>query len=405
MASTNESSSMSSKIASVAIATISDAKDVNSWSGIPAHIGLAFEGAGIRVFQGSAPCVKEPSYYRWLRSAYWRFGRGWFLADVEPRILKQRANALQCAVEENSADAVVSILPDPITAAPQSVPTALVHDGTFAQLVDYYPHFSRLSRRSLRLGHEGYRRALEHASVAIFSSGWAARSAIQDYGADSAKVHVIEFGANLCDPPSRERVASFAESRRTSGVHRFLFLGIEWNRKGGDDAVAFVKTLRRMGLAAYLDIVGCTMQGNAEAREFCIEHGFLDKRKAEDRNKLDTLLQNASFLLVPSIAECFGCVYCEANAYGVPNIGRDTGGVSQVIRPGVNGFLLSAREQAVTELAEQVRPVLLDSEKYLQLSSASRTEFEQRLNWNRFVAKTQQLLEEATHKLRWRCPV
>lgn len=386
---------MTANINTVAIASLRNPGDVRSWSGIPLHISRALERTGVAVVHGESVPIEEPSYYRWLRSGYWRLGLGWFLADVEPHILRQHAAALQAVLDSSAADAVVSVLPDPISALRPRTKAALVHDCTFGLLLDYYQQFTGLSRRSVRLGHEAYRRALDHASVAIYSSEWAARSAVHDYGADPAKVRVIEFGANLSNPPSPDKVVAYVDSRLASGMHRFLFLGVEWKRKGGDDAVAVVKTLRSMGIPAFLDIVGCPMQGNSEAREYCVEHGFLDKSTSEDRGKLDLLFQNASFLLVPSVAECFGCVYCEANAYGVPSIGRDTGGVSQAIKQGVNGFLLSSRSKNFIELAEQLRPYLLDSEKYHQLAASSRCEFEQRLNWNRFAEQTLRLLEEA----------
>ncbi len=384
---------MHSKISALAIASTKDVRNLSTWSGIPAHISFAFEDAGIEVAQGSALSIQEPAYYRWLRSGYWRLGLGWFLADVEPKILMQRAAALQRLLENAPIDAVVSVLPDPIASLRPSVATALVHDSTFALLVDYYQQFSGLTKRSLQLGHEAYRKALDHASVAIYSSEWAASSAVHDYGADPKKVRVIEFGANLRNPPSRRKVAAFVESRLKRSERRFLFLGVEWARKGGDDAIALVKILRRMGVSVVLDVVGCAMEGQSDAREFCDQHGFLDKRKSEDRQKLDNLFQNASFLVVPSVAECFGCVYCEANAYGVPGIGRETGGVAQAIRPGTNGFLLSTQAQGVMELAEQVRPYLQDPEKYRNLAIASRIEYEQRLNWKRFAEKTLHLLE------------
>jgi glycosyltransferase involved in cell wall biosynthesis len=368
---------------------------MKSWSGIPAHLSLAFEDAGIEVVQGGPLEAREPHYYRWLRSGYWRLGRGWFLADVEPRILNQRAAALQTILQNLEVQAVVSIQPDPIAAIGPAVATALVHDCTFALLVGYYRQFTGLSERSVRLGHEAYRQALHHASVAIYSSEWAARSAVGDYGADPARVHVVEFGANLRNPPSRHEAAAFVESRLSAGENRFLFLGVEWSRKGGDDAVALVKTLRKMGVSAFLDIVGCSMQGNRESSEFCVEHGFLDKSKDQDRQKLKSLMEGASFLLVPSLAECFGCVYCEANAYGVPCIGRETGGVSQAIRPGINGFLLSQDSRNLEEVAEHVKLCLAGPDEYRKIAACSRNEFEQRLNWGRFAEKTLRLLEAA----------
>jgi glycosyltransferase involved in cell wall biosynthesis len=354
---------------------------------------LALENAGIEVVQGGALEAKEPSYYRWLRSGYWRLGKGWFLSDMEPRILKQRAEALETILRASPAQAVISILPDPIIAMRPAVATALVHDATFALLVGYYPEFSGLSQRSIRLGHRAYRQALQNASLLIYSSEWAAQSAVRDYGANPAKVHVIEFGANISNPPSRQEVTNMVESRLSTGEYRFLFLGVNWVRKGGDDAVALVKMLRSMGLPAFLDVVGCSMQGEPESREFCTEYGFLDQSKSEDREILERLLQNASFLLVPSLMECFGCVFCEANAYGVPSIGRNTGGVSQAIRPGINGFLLSKDGSNRTELTETIKNYLLNHSEYRRIAASSREEFEQRLNWGTFAEKTLRLLE------------
>jgi glycosyltransferase involved in cell wall biosynthesis len=391
--------SMTSGIRTIAVASVNDPGDTKTWSGIPAHIGHAFAAAQVNVVQGGPLPASEPSYYRWLRSTNWRLGRGWFLSDAEPRILRQRAIALRSILDRSPADAVISIWADPIAATSPGIPSALVHDCTFALLVDYYQQFTRLTRRSVRLGHEAYKRALEHASISIYSSEWAAQSAIHDYGADPAKVHVVEFGANLLDPPSRSESLRFVDSRMLRGEHRFLFLGVDWARKGGDDAVALVKSLRRMGIPASLDIAGCAMQGDSESREFCFEHGFLDKSKREDSAKLKRLFENASFLLVPSLAECYGCVYCEANAYGIPAIGRDTGGVSQIIRAGVNGFLLT-RDGNMDALAEQIRPYLTDPDRYRGLAMSSRNEYETRLNWGRFVNKTLRLFEAVAEKSR-----
>jgi hypothetical protein len=47
----------------------------------------------------------------------------------------------------------------------------------------------------------------------------------------SEKVHVVEFGANLRNLPSRDEVADFVEQRLSAGEYRFLFLGADWTRK------------------------------------------------------------------------------------------------------------------------------------------------------------------------------
>jgi glycosyltransferase involved in cell wall biosynthesis len=383
------------KIDTIAVASVQDPREMRSFSGIPAHICLAFEDAGVQIVPGGPLEVKEPPFYRWFRSAFCRLGLKWPFVEVEPYVLRHQASILQSIVRGSKAQAVVSILPEPMAAKPLGMRTALVHDATYALLFDYYGMYTGWSKRSIRLAHKAYRKAVEHASVLIYSSQWAAQSAIHDYGADAKKVHVVEFGANLRNPPSREQVAEMVEQRLSTGEHRFLFLGVDWERKGGDDAIALVRKLRDAGVSAVLDVVGCTPQGHADSQEFCIEHGFLDKRKSRDQEKLKNLLERACFLLVPTLADCTPCVYAEANAYGIPSIGRDTGGVSQMIRPGINGFLVSQNGDNLDTLVDQIKRNLLDPNEYRKLCQTSRNEYEERLNWARFVEKTLRLLEDA----------
>jgi len=383
------------KIDTIAVASVRDPREMRCFSGIPAHICLAFEDAGVQIVPSRPLPVKELPFYRRFRSAYCRFGLKWAFVEVEPYVLRHQASIVQSIVRGSRTQAVVSILLEPIAAKHLGMRTALVHDATFKLLVDYYDMYTGWSKRSIRLGHKANRKALEHASVLIYLSQWAAQSAVRDYGTDRKKVHVIEFGANLRNPPSREEVADMVEQRLSTGEHRFLFLGANWTRKGRVDAIALVRKLREAGVSAFLDVVGCTPQGRTDAQEFCVENEFLDKGKSEDQEKLKSLLERASFLLVPSLADCTPCAYCEANAYGLPSIGRDTNGVSQVIRPGINGFLVSENGDNLDALTDQIRRYLLDPNEYRKLSQTSRNEYEQRLNWTRFVDKTLRMLEGA----------
>jgi glycosyltransferase involved in cell wall biosynthesis len=384
---------MTSRQDTIVVAALDNPRATTTWSGTPAHLSLALERAGMTVVQGGPLAAREPLYYGWLRSLYWRLGLGWFLAAVEPRILKQRSLALRRILQNNSASAVISIQADPISAICPSIPTVLLHDCTFASLIDYYKAFTGLSRRSLKLGHQAYQQALSHASLAVFSSEWAANSAMRDYGASSRKVHVLEFGANIENPPTRSEVLSLVESRLSSDHYRFLFLGVDWDRKGGNDAVTFVKSLRKIGVPAHIDVVGCVTPDCPDAKEVCTDHGFLDKNDSRDNLKLKSLLEAASFLLVPSHAECFGCVYCEANAFGVPSIGRETGGIGQIIKENINGFLLANDGRNIQQLAEKVKSHFLDKQKYRKLAISSRDEFEQRLNWDTFVERLLKLIK------------
>src|SRR5258708_196708 len=79
------------------------------------------------------------------------------------------------------------------------VPIVLIKDATYPLLHNYYPIFSNLHQRSFNELTLNEDLALKKARVLLYSSTWAARSAIEDYGADPAKIHVVPFTATLAD--------------------------------------------------------------------------------------------------------------------------------------------------------------------------------------------------------------
>src|SRR5436190_335365 len=81
------------------------------------------------------------------------------------------------------------------------------------------------------------------------------------------------------------------------------------------------------------------------------------------RRQLEKLFETSDFLLLPTRSECYGMVFCEASAYGLPSITTDTGGISGAVKDGENGFMLplSARGQ---EYAEAIAKVYLDDQLY-----------------------------------------
>lgn len=256
------------------------------------------------------------------------------------------------------------------------IPIVLVEDATYGLLIDYYPVFSNLSKRSMYELDMIQKLALKKASAVIYSSAWAARSALEDYGADPRKVHVVPFGANLDEPPAREVVLASTKSDHC----RLLFLGVEWDRKGGDIAFETLLKLEEMGVEAELIVCGCVPPEEVVHKRMKVIP-FLDKNDDKQRKELEKLFLSADFLLVPTRAEAYGVVFCEASTFGLPIIATDTGGVSEIVRNDENGYLLpyEARGDAY---AEVIARLYRDDERYAQLVQTSRITFEEHLNWN-----------------------
>lgn len=256
------------------------------------------------------------------------------------------------------------------------IPILLVEDATYGQLLDYHQEYSGLMKRSVYELQMIEKLALDKAKFVVSSSRWAANSVTKDYFVDAQKVYMVPFGANLESPPPEEMIAK----KKKSGTCRLLFVGNNWQRKGGDIAFETLMKLEEMGIQAELIVCGCIPPASFSHPKMKVMP-FLDKNDERQRKELERLYIMSDFLLLPTRNECFGIVFCEASAFGLPAIATNTGGVSGVVSDGETGYLLphSARGEAY---ADVIAKVYQDDQLYNSLVRASRTAFEERLNWD-----------------------
>ena len=376
----------------VAVASYGDPRSVSTWSGIPAHIIAELEKQHFEVISIALKVPVEPWYYNWLRRWHWRVSKKWFLSSVDKKFLEDIGRQMDWHVQQNNPDIVLTIYADILAYVTFSQPACSVHDATFAGVLNYYTSFTSLTDRSERSGNDMYRRALLRADAAVFSSEWASKSAINDYSASPEKVFTIPLGANINHIPSNEEVGAWKTKRLESVECNLLFVGVDWERKGGPFALRFVEELNKLKIKAHLTIVGVDPDIPAHQLSYAKKVGFLDKKKPSDVEEFNKLFFEASALLLPSEAECYGCVYCEANAFGLPALGRDTGGVGEIIKDNINGLLVGESESA-EDFAKRWAGLWMDKKKYAEMLNLSRIEFEQRLNYEVFVKNLTEVFE------------
>jgi glycosyltransferase involved in cell wall biosynthesis len=168
--------------------------------------------------------------------------------------------------------------------------------------------------------------------------------------------------------------------RKPNNCCQLLFLGVEWERKGGQIALDSYYQLKKAGIDVRLTIIGCVPPvAITDSQIFVIP--FLNKNNQEDAEKLYEIMMQTDFLILPTRAECAGVVFCEANAFGIPVISTDTGGVSSYVQDGINGFTLPLTATA-DAYADIILKLYQDTAAYEQLSSSSRKLFDSTLNWN-----------------------
>ncbi len=376
----------------VAYVTTYDAADVHAWSGLGTYILRALEAAGLEVtpvgglsegLAGALVSRAKRLYYPHVRQQRYR-------RDRNPHVLRAYARQVARRLAEVPHDVVFSPGTLPVAYLDTPAPIAFWTDATFDGLVDFYPDFSNLAAESLRDGHRAEQAALDRCRLALYSSDWAAETARAHYTVDPAKVHVVPFGANVDDARSADAVDA-AIAARPFEPCRLLFVGVDWERKGGDVALAAARALHERGRPTELHVVGCDPPPDAPA--YVVAHGFVSKSTADGRRRLDELFSRAHFLILPTRADCVPVVYAEANSYGVPVLTTDVGGIRTAVRDGHNGavFPLSAPPSAY---ADAVEAAMASPDAYAALARRSADEYRTRLNWTAAGARVAELLRQ-----------
>ena len=268
------------------------------------------------------------------------------------------------------------------------VPLIYLSDATFRLMENYYYPLSQVHPLTRWAGNHIEKRAILNSDILIYASQWAARSAVEHYGASPDKIKVIPFGANMDDVPVRESLGEGSSDARL----RLLFVGRDWERKGGQIAFDTLLALHRRGIDAELTVIGCT-PGSDFVHPSLHVIPNLDKNLPGQRADLAEFYRQSDIFLLPTRAECSGVVFCEAGAFGLPVVTTRTGGVPTVVTEGESGFLLpySAGGEAY---AETIAKLWTDRTTYRKMRQNSRDRYETSLSWTAWSAQMRPVIEQ-----------
>jgi len=275
------------------------------------------------------------------------------------------------------------------------IPILYYSDTTFKTMYNYYSWFSNFCKLSEFEGNRIEKLAIDNSSIAVFSSEWAANSAINDYGAPSEKVSIVPFGPNVDEMPTLEDL-NFSKTR---DLVKLLFIGVEWERKGGQIAYDTLIELKKMGVKAKLTILGVIPPDGIEDDDMEVIP-FLNKSIKEESDRFNQLFLDNHFFILPTREECFGVVFCEASAYGLPSLTSDTGGIPTAVIDGVNGFRFKLNVGGKA-YAEKIKEYFSDYDnKYIPLAKSSRKRYDEELNWKTFANGIRNAYENYLDKLK-----
>jgi glycosyltransferase involved in cell wall biosynthesis len=375
------------------LATLEDPYDPRSWSGTPYHIRLALQAKIERV-----SIIAKLKPRRTVSNAVLRVILGGtpprYPLYLTPAAQRQFAAQTLHAIHEYRPDAVLAISSHNLVAmGVPPVPTFMVTDAPWLAWKETYQDYETLpllGRRFARLEAQ----AAQRCTGLIFSSEWACAEAVRLYGVPRHKLHSIPLGASWTPDVATERLLEIIAARPDDKLD-LLFVGKDWERKGGPLAIEIARHLKLRGVSKVrLHIVGCRPPLPADAAEFIECHGFLNAKMPQEAALLKKLFYESHFLLVPTRAECFGLVFAEAQAFGLPPISRAVQALPSIIADGETGILQPDGATAA-DYVVRILQIIGDRERYRAMASAAHARFRARLSWESFAERVIETIERS----------
>ena len=141
-----------------------------------------------------------------------------------------------------------------------------------------------------------------------------------------------------------------------------------------DDVIHIFNNIQRE-IPATLMMVGEGPE-KEPAEKLCEKLGIEDKVKfLGNSSEIDKILCFSDLFLLPSQTESFGLAALEAMASGVPVISSNTGGIPEVNKHGVSGFLSNVGD--INEMTKNALKILTDEAVLKQFKENAYTESKQ----------------------------
>lgn len=299
-----------------------------------------------------------------------------FQYDIE--LAKIHSGLLERRIQSEKPDVLLGSLVTPEVAYLNTdVPFYLTTDATFPRLNELHKSHTNLYYKSFKNAKFLENMAFQKAQGLVLPLNWLKESAIKEYNVSEEKINVISYGSNIPNQQSESEIHKIIEQRASSQKIELLFVGINWEQKGGPEAVTIIEELNNLGIDSTLNIVGCSPNLNSEKVRV---HGFLNKQIPKELEQLINLYKKVAFFVLPTKAECVGMSFIEAASFGLPAIGTTVGGVPEAINHQKTGWTF-ARDASPSEIAQEISMVWNDKSQYEKMSVAAHQKYSNQMNW------------------------
>jgi glycosyltransferase involved in cell wall biosynthesis len=212
-----------------------------------------------------------------------------------------------------------------------------------------------------------------HRARRVFTmSDHVARSLVEHYGIPAERVLRVNGGCNT-PPIANPDPERYAQAR-------VLFVGVDWERKGGPELVEAFRRVRERHSNATLTIIGCKPRVKGPGIEVA---GYVSQEQVPH------FLEHGTLFCMPSKREPFGIAYLEAMQAGLPVIGSNLGAAPDFIINGETGYTVDPWN--IEELSRRIDEIVGDPAKARSMGENGKCLVESQYTWER----TQQCMWKA----------
>ena len=222
-----------------------------------------------------------------------------------------------------------------------------------------------------------------HAARVLPWSHWAAKAIQAEFGVPDERIEIVPPGVDLSVWHVREPV-SVSQAGRT----RLLFVGGDWERKGGP----LLLDVFRRHFRGRCELHLVTRDAPADIRE---PDTFVYADLGPNDTRLHNLYETCDALVLPTRADCFSIASIEAMASGLPVITCPVGGIPEIVEDGASGWLVPTGDGAA--LRQAIEKLLADPARAREMGSRGRAIVEARFDAEHNTHRVLDLLRSLTH--------
>jgi glycosyltransferase involved in cell wall biosynthesis len=199
-----------------------------------------------------------------------------------------------------------------------------------------------------------YRKVYGQAVGLVGWSTWVKQSFVEDYGFPEEHVAVIPPGVD---------VDEFVAGDRTHELPRILFVGGDFERKGGQ----LLLEVFRQRLRGRAELILVTRDA-VEAEPGITVHHDVRANSPELRQ----LYATSDLFVLPTLADAFSLVLMEALAASMPVVATRVGGIPDIVLEGKTGYLLEPGDSAA--LGDAIETLVTDGNRRRSMGEHGRAD-------------------------------